>query len=414
MGTITACLRYNTEEDPSQMVVTWSTMSPTSNSTAQYGIAAFNVSAFGTQVQFVDGGSEKHTQYIHRVIMSGLVPGQIYTYRCGSTMGWSNLYRFTAMKAGNNWSPRLVMFGDLGNSNAQSLPRVQEDTQRGMYDALLHIGDFAYDMNTDNARVGDEFMEQIEPIAATLPYMTCPGNHEQAYNFSHYKNRFAMPTDMYGEKMFYSFDIGPAHIISLSTEYLFYLQYGDAQAARQYEWLEQNLKMANTPAKRAQTPWIITMGHRPMYCSNTGVFGCVHPENDIVRVGDPTHHLQGFENLFDAYGVDVMLWAHLHSYERMWPVYNLTVYNGSTKAYTNPNAAVHITTGSAGCKERHAYFKNETEVWSAFRSTDYGYTRMHILNSTHLYWEQVSDDKGGAVIDRAMLIKTKHGPYRRA
>ena len=30
----------------------------------------------------------------------------------------------------------------------------------------------------DNARVGDEFMRQIEPIAANIPYMTCPGNHE--------------------------------------------------------------------------------------------------------------------------------------------------------------------------------------------------------------------------------------------
>ena len=49
-----------------------------------------------------------------------------------------------------------------------------------MYDAILHIGDFAYDMDQDNGRVGDEFMRNIEPIAAYLPYMTCPGNHEQA------------------------------------------------------------------------------------------------------------------------------------------------------------------------------------------------------------------------------------------
>ena len=27
--------------------------------------------------------------------------------------------------------------------------------------------------------VGDEFLRQIEPIAAYVPYMTCPGNHEQ-------------------------------------------------------------------------------------------------------------------------------------------------------------------------------------------------------------------------------------------
>ena len=32
----------------------------------------------------------------------------------------------------------------------------------------------------DNARVGDDFMNQIQSIAAYLPYMTCPGNHERA------------------------------------------------------------------------------------------------------------------------------------------------------------------------------------------------------------------------------------------
>ncbi|PFX19149.1 Iron/zinc purple acid phosphatase-like protein [Stylophora pistillata] len=45
----------------------------------------------------------------------------------------------------------------------------------------------------DNAVVGDDFMNQIQPIAAYVPYMTCPGNHEYAYNFSNYKNRFSMP-----------------------------------------------------------------------------------------------------------------------------------------------------------------------------------------------------------------------------
>ena len=28
----------------------------------------------------------------------------------------------------------------------------------GYYDAILHVGDFAYDMDSDNARVGDAFM----------------------------------------------------------------------------------------------------------------------------------------------------------------------------------------------------------------------------------------------------------------
>lgn len=52
--------------------------------------------------------------------------------------------------------------------------------------------------------------------------------------------------------------------------------------------------------------------------------------------------------MFYEYGVDLSIWAHEHSYERLWPVYNYKVYNGSLSApYQNPGATVHITTGSA-------------------------------------------------------------------
>lgn len=62
----------------------------------------------------------------------------------------------------------------------QSLPYLQEETQRGMYDVILHVGDFAYDMHNQDAKVGDQFMRQLQPVAAYLPYMVCPGNHEEA------------------------------------------------------------------------------------------------------------------------------------------------------------------------------------------------------------------------------------------
>ena len=44
-------------------------------------------------------------------------------------------------------------------------------------------------------------------------------------------------------------------------------------------------------------------------------------------------------------------------------------------------------------------------------SQDYGYTRMKAYNRTHLYFEQVSDDKNGAIIDAFWIIKDKHGSY---
>jgi len=52
------------------------------------------------------------------------------------------------MKNGQDWSPRFAIYGDLGNENAQSLTRLQEEVQLGMYDAVIHVGDFAYDMDT--------------------------------------------------------------------------------------------------------------------------------------------------------------------------------------------------------------------------------------------------------------------------
>ena len=64
---------------------------------------------------------------------------------------------------------------------------------------IIHVGDFAYDMATDNGRVGNEFMQQIQPIAAYVPYMTCVGNHEyyEDFNMSSYKAHFSMPEERY-------------------------------------------------------------------------------------------------------------------------------------------------------------------------------------------------------------------------
>lgn len=69
-------------------------------------------------------------------------------YHCGSNDGWSDLFYFHTPPTRDGWQPHLAIYGDMGNENAQSLGRLQEETQRGLYDAILHVGDFAYDMDT--------------------------------------------------------------------------------------------------------------------------------------------------------------------------------------------------------------------------------------------------------------------------
>ncbi|BFZ07356.1 hypothetical protein BsWGS_10395 [Bradybaena similaris] len=399
-------------DDAAKMVVTWSTFNDTA-SAVLYGSSFSNLSMSqqGSSYKFVDGGSEQRVQFIHTVQLTNLTPNTTYYYVVGSGDGWSSVFYFTSMPAGENWDPSLVVIGDLGSANAQSLPRLQVDAALGMYDAIIHVGDFAYDLQSDNARLGDTFMKQIESLAATLPYMTCPGNHEYYYNFSNYKARFNMPND--NKRMYYSFNMGPIHFVSISTEFLYFPYFGYNLIVDHYDWLRKDLMEANLPENRAKRPWIVTFGHRPMYCSNNDNDDCASHES-LVRVGVPMLNIPGLEPLFYEQGVDVAIWAHEHSYERLWPVYNMKVENGSyDEPYTNPGGITHIITGSAGCSERVTYFEKNPPEWSAFRSSDYGYTRMKFFNATHLYVEQVSDDKGGLIIDSFTLIKEQHGPYSR-
>lgn len=112
-------------------------------------------------------------------MLRGLKPQTRYVYHCGSSLGWSGEFWFRTPPLISEWSPTVAIFGDMGNENAQSLAYLQEESQRSVYDAIIHVGDFAYDMDSEESLVGDQFMRQIEPLAAYVPYMVCAGNHEE-------------------------------------------------------------------------------------------------------------------------------------------------------------------------------------------------------------------------------------------
>lgn len=61
-----------------------------------------------------------------------------------------------------------------------------------------------------------------------------------------------------------------------------------------------------------------------------------------------------------------------------------------TSRYLSLNNFIYLF---QGCSEKTDDFIQNPPKWSAFRSSDYGYARLKAFNSTHLYFEQVSDDK---------------------
>ena len=70
------------------MWVTWTTFNSTADSIVNYGEGVLNMTATGTQTDFVDGGNERRHLFIHRVLLKDLVPGRNYG---NSKMNVSNI-----------------------------------------------------------------------------------------------------------------------------------------------------------------------------------------------------------------------------------------------------------------------------------------------------------------------------------
>ena len=79
-----------------------------------------------------------------------------------------------------NWSPRIIIYGDMGWKGAAIVPFLQREIMENEVNAIFHVGDIAYNMDSLDGLVGDEFLRMIQPIATSVPYMTIVGNHEQA------------------------------------------------------------------------------------------------------------------------------------------------------------------------------------------------------------------------------------------
>ncbi len=61
------------------MIVTWVTLNEVNDSIVEYGqLDMFDKRAIGSVSIFQDSGSEQRQEYIHRVVLSDLIPGQKY------------------------------------------------------------------------------------------------------------------------------------------------------------------------------------------------------------------------------------------------------------------------------------------------------------------------------------------------
>ena len=313
----------------------------------------------------------------------------------------------------------------MGTTNTQACGPVTEMVLNGDISAVFHVGDFAYNMYENNGSTGDQFMRDIQPMAANTPYMVAMGNHEAYYNFSHYTQRFRgqpLPSKTFGapqevqtesgsapNNWFYSFNFGLGHFISISSEIYFSFPW---LISVQYSWLEQDLIAANK--NRSNAPWIIAYHHRPLYCTGTG--SECGSQADTMRKGVPVdgNYSYSLEELYFRYGVDFVFNGHVHNYERIFDVYAVQ----TDQRTVNMTATTYIVNGDAGNREgHHPINTSENPSWSAYRTTSYSFTRFDVHNATHIHLQQITADSElppsdqGKLLDDVWFEQHSHGPF---
>ncbi|KAL8609907.1 hypothetical protein ACOMHN_016382 [Nucella lapillus] len=351
--------------------------------------------------------SNQAARYLHRVYLAKLKPGETYVYRIVGDSGAStSIYSFKVPYTKPGKVHIFMMVADMGLST-KSLQFVTHEAANRLYEAVFHVGDIAYNLHRDEGSFGDRFLKYMEKFAARVPYMTVPGDHERFVDYTHYRYRFSMPNTrwpMPKEQLWYRINIGPVCFISLNTEVFYTLT--DQQGA-QLDWLRDQLYIANT--QREQHPWIIVLGHRPMYCSHSDVDDqfnedCMKDSGCVIRTK--------LEDLLFEEGVDLYISGHRHNYERSWPLYRGKDFQ---RGYRDPRAPVHIINGAMGYE-----YLTETipkpQSWSAFSLSDPRkelYSKLEVLNSTHLKWDAfaASDNEH---IDSMLIIQHRHGSFGKA
>lgn len=389
-----------------EMVIMWSTAGHCST-TVKYGDNSpwkLDQSASGESLTFND--NTNGLRVIHRVVLRLLIPNQTYFFTPVSDEISGGNFFFRTPSSSGTPEIQLMIFSDVNTNSTAIIRKLVKEAQTGNYAALLHTGNIAMNLSTHGGLNGDNYMKFMEPAISSVPYMVSPGpaEVEDQETFSQYLHRFSMPETEWPisvDKMWYSVDIGPVHLISYSTE-VFYTKDGK-YASMQHDWLIKDLKLANQ--NRKTTPWVVAFGHKPLYCTYEDPELFCNKKVSIVK--------SGLEDIFYHYGVDIIIQSYGGAYERTFPMYKGVQVSEN---YTEPLGPVHVISGGASPFNIDYNFTEPAPVWSAYRLANESvltYGRLKIVNASILEYEQVNINNGN-IVDSFKIVQSNHGQFSTA
>jgi glucose/arabinose dehydrogenase len=254
---------------------------------------------------------------------------------------------------------------------------------------ILGLGDYSYRFHPDC------WLQLIDPIYSKMKIAL--GNHDhltytdttEYYSsperLQKYMNHFNL------SRQFYSFNYKNVHFIAMSTEVPY------EKGSKQYNFVKSDLQKTKS---EPGIDWIVVFYHRVAYTSPALV-------QSIEELRDTYHPL------FEDYGVDLVIQAHAHNYQRTYPIeFNQEdsskphITDKDKTNYHNPKGQIYTIVGTGGSPEVHN-FTGRPAAFTAAQFNAYGFLDINVLqNGTVL--EGNFYENNGTVKDHFTIVKSKN------
>lgn len=245
------------------------------------------------------------TTYIHTAAVSDLKSGTAYEYRVGAGDKRSDWQSFHTAQ-GHDF--KALIFPDSQSSDYSVWAATAQPAWQRNQDAqfFINMGDLV-DNGQDHYQ-WNAWFDVVGDMIARIPVVPLLGNHEtydkdwKVRMPEAYLHLFALPRidrEKY-QNQFYSFDYGDVHFVVLNTQSQELADFEPSLDEDEVAWFKED--MAKTTKK-----WKIVLMHKdPLQ------YGFANRPQPREEGFSPEGRL--WMPLFDQYGVDAVLSAHLHTY----------------------------------------------------------------------------------------------------
>ena len=345
--------------------------------------------------KYQDQKTLNYTRYAY-FFKTKVVQGHRYAWSFNSS-NHLGPYNFKIRDLTGSINPRFIQIGDMeygyySNETLKALNGMDWDK----YDGLIHVGDFAYNLEFDDCTRGDFFFNSMSSVHPVTPCYFILGNHENYNNGKMFNYRFRMAGyNTKYENHFTSQIRGRVFFLYVNYDYV--LKMFPERFKEVIAFLDSELEKSKTP----DIKWSVVVTHRPIYC------GEYDTRSDCTL---NYYKFKAFEQLYRKHGVDIMISGHEHFYERLtilddqFRFAEVDQKIGNMKAeITNSEHPIQLTNGCAGNHEfvdpdlKVAGFTSNSIAWIQCYA-DIEFTEDSIIH-------QLKASRDGTVMDTTIIHK---------